>query len=283
MSNSQKLSNTIKAVEEILKTRPNPNWDAIEIARRTLGTSRQEIILSIGAMPISNNDSDKMIKIATKISTGFPLEYALGVTSFLGIDIKVTPDVLIPRPDTEILVLEAEKIINGRALKLIDVCTGSGCIAIALKKRNPQCEVTATDISPDCLKIAKENAVLNNTDISFLQADLTNNIEGKFDILICNPPYIPTKEISFLEKEISYEPILALDGGGDGFGYYRKLSLGILDVLSEEGFAIIEVDCPKIEVAEKIEKIFGSYSFCFVPDISGRKRALRLWRKNERI
>lgn len=279
MSNSQKLSNTIKAVEEILKTRPNPNWDAIEIARRTLGTSRQEIILSIGVRSISNDNSDKMIKIATKTSTGFPLEYALGVTSFLGIDIRVTPDVLIPRPDTETLVLEAEKIINGRALKLIDVCTGSGCIAIALKKRNQKCEVTATDISPDCLKIAKENAAFNNTDINFLQADLTNNIKGKFDILTCNPPYIPTKEISLLEKEISYEPISALDGGEDGLQYYRRLSLSITDVLSEDGFAIIEVDCPKIETAKKLEKIFENYSFCFAPDISGNKRVLKLWRK----
>jgi len=279
LSNSQKLSNTIKAVEEILKTRPNPNWDAIEIARRTLGTSRQEIILSIGVRSISNDNSDKMIKIATKVSTGFPLEYALGVTSFLGIDIRVTPDVLIPRPDTETLVLEAEKIINGRALKLIDVCTGSGCIAIALKKRNQKCEVTATDISPDCLKIAKENAAFNNTDINFLQADLTNNIKGKFDILTCNPPYIPTKEISLLEKEISYEPISALDGGEDGLQYYRRLSLSITDVLSEDGFAIIEVDCPKIETAKKLEKIFENYSFCFAPDISGNKRVLKLWRK----
>ena len=279
MSNSQKLSNTIKAVEEILKTRPNPNWDAIEIARRTLGTSRQEIILSIGVRSISNDNSDKMIKIATKVSTGFPLEYALGVTSFLGIDIRVTPDVLIPRPDTETLVLGAEKIINGRALKLIDVCTGSGCIAIALKKRNQKCEVTATDISPDCLKIAKENAAFNNTDINFLQADLTNNIKGKFDILTCNPPYIPTKEISLLEKEISYEPICALDGGEDGLQYYRRLSLSITDVLSEDGFVIIEVDCPKIETAKKLEKIFENYSFCFAPDISGNKRVLKLWRK----
>jgi len=279
LSNSQKLSNTIKAVEEILKTRPNPNWDAIEIARRTLGTSRQEIILSIGVRSISNDNSDKMIKIATKVSTGFPLEYALGVTSFLGIDIRVTPDVLIPRPDTETLVLGAEKIINGRALKLIDVCTGSGCIAIALKKRNQKCEVTATDISPDCLKIAKENAAFNNTDINFLQADLTNNIKGKFDILTCNPPYIPTKEISLLEKEISYEPICALDGGEDGLQYYRRLSLSITDVLSEDGFVIIEVDCPKIETAKKLEKIFENYSFCFAPDISGNKRVLKLWRK----
>ncbi|HPA65740.1 MAG TPA: peptide chain release factor N(5)-glutamine methyltransferase [Caldisericia bacterium] len=280
MSNSQKLNSTIKEIEKILEARrPNPNWDAIEIARRTLGTSRQEIILNLGAMSISNNDSDKMIEIAIKVSAGFPLEYALGVTSFLGIDIKVTPDVLIPRPDTETLVLETEKIINGGVFKLIDVCTGSGCIAIALKKRNPQCEVTATDISPYCLKIAKKNAALNNTDINFLQADLTNNIKGKFDIITCNPPYIPTKEIPFLEKEISYEPISALDGGEDGLQYYRRLSLSIPDVLSEDGFAIIEADCPENETAKKLEKIFENYSFCFVPDISGNKRALKLWRK----
>ena len=219
-----------------------------------------------------------MIKIATGVSTGFP-SICTRVTSFLSIDIKVTPSVLIPRPDTEILVLEAEKAINGRALKIIDICTGSGCIAIALKKRNQKCEVTATDISPDCLKIAKENAAFNNTDINFLQADLTNNIKGKFDILTCNPPYIPTKEISLLEKEISYEPISALDGGEDGLQYYRRLSLSITDVLSEDGFAIIEVDCPKIETAKKLEKIFENYSFCFAPDISGNKRVLKLWRK----
>ncbi|OQB71028.1 MAG: Release factor glutamine methyltransferase [bacterium ADurb.Bin132] len=280
MSNSQKLNSTIKEIEKILEERrPNPNWDAIEIARRTLGTSRQEIILNLGAILISNNDSDKMIEIATKVSAGFPLEYALGVTSFLGIDIKVTPDVLIPRPDTETLVLEVEKIIGGRSLKIIDICTGSGCIAIAMKKRNPQCEVTATDISPDCLKIAKENAALNDADINFFQADLTNNINGKFDILICNPPYIPTREIPLLEKEISYEPICALDGGEDGLQYYRRLSPVIPDILSEEGFVIIEVDCPKNETAEKLEKIFENCSFCFVPDISGNKRALKLWRK----
>jgi release factor glutamine methyltransferase len=280
LSNSQKLNSTIKEIEKILEARrPNPNWDAIEIARRMFGTSRQEIILNLGTILVSKDDSDKMTGIANRVAEGFPLEYALGVTSFLGIDIKVTPDVLIPRPDTEILVLEAEKAINGRVLKIIDICTGSGCIAIALKKRNPQCEVTATDISPDCLKIAKENAALNHTDINFLQADLTNNIKGKFDILTCNPPYIPTKEIPFLEKEISYEPISALDGGEDGLQYYRRLSLSIPDVLSEDGFAIIEVDCPKIETAKKLEKIFENYSFCFAPDISGNKRVFKLWRK----
>ncbi|NLI40211.1 MAG: peptide chain release factor N(5)-glutamine methyltransferase [Caldisericales bacterium] len=280
MSNSQRLSSKIKEIGKILEARrPNPNWDAMEIARRTLRTSRQEIILNLGTILLSKDDSDKMTGIATRVAGGFPLEYALGVTSFLGIDIKVTPSVLIPRPDTEILVLEAEKAINGRALKIIDICTGSGCIAIALKKRNPQCEVTATDISQDCLKIARENATINGTGISFLQADLTKNINGKFDVLICNPPYIPTKEIPLLEKEISYEPISALDGGKDGFEYYRKLSNEIPDVLSEEGFAIIEVDCPKNETAKKLEKIFENYSFRFVPDISGNKRALKLWRK----
>jgi release factor-specific protein-(glutamine-N5) methyltransferase len=180
----------------------------------------------------SELDKDKMLspavvkniysKAAERL-TGKPLWYIIGDTDFYSVKIKVDKRVLIPRPETEQLVEEALKIIKS-GHNVLDLCTGSGCIAIAVAK-NSDATVTASDISADALALAQENAVLNGVKVNFTESNLFDNLSGKFDIIISNPPYVKKEEISALQTEVkNFEPIIALDGGEDGLDFYRVIA-----------------------------------------------------------
>ena len=184
-----------------------------------------------------------------------PLQYILGKTEFMGLEFKVSPKVLIPRPETEILVEKALKIISGRAARIMDMGTGSGCIAISLAKFSPDSKIDAVDISKDALEIARENAEKNGVKINFIQADLFN-IEcsrNAYDLIISNPPYVSTAEIAKLQPEIAYEPRLSLDGGRDGLEFYRRISKNAGLYLKESGLLILEIG---IGQTERIKNIF---------------------------
>lgn len=179
---------------------------------------------------------------------GEPLEYILGKKDFFGFDFKVSKDVLIPRPETEILVETAIKYGlrvtgNGERLKVLDLGTGSGCIAISLALILPHVLITAADISKAALAIAEYNSKINNVGerINFINTDLFTNLGERFDIIVTNPPYVQTGEIDVLQKEIQYEPSLALDGGSDGLDFYRKIILGSPDYLEKNGLLIMEM------------------------------------------
>ncbi|MFH1198647.1 MAG: peptide chain release factor N(5)-glutamine methyltransferase [Candidatus Omnitrophota bacterium] len=190
--------------------------------------------------------------------SGEPLQYILGKTEFMGLEFKVTPDVLIPRPETEILVETAIKIASGLrstvyGLNVLDIGTGSGCIAISLAKSLPQAQITAIDISKRALEIARLNAVLNNVSgcINFIQSDLfpasglRSTVYGLqstvYSLIVSNPPYIASSEINNLQPEIKYEPRIALDGGCDGLDFYRKIIKGAPRYLKKGGFLIMEM------------------------------------------
>ncbi len=215
---------------------------------------------------------EKCVDVAGRISGGYPLEYALGYTYFLGIKLKVTQDVLIPRPDTELLVIEAEKIELTCKTKVLDLCTGSGCIAISLKKRNPKISVTASDISKKALEIARENSNKNKTEIQFIKSNIFDSIEEKFDIIVSNPPYIMTDLITKLEREISHEPMLALDGGADGMGIYRRIEEKLKNHLSENGSLLLEIERQNEYTIPMLKDIFQEWSFEIINDLSGRPR-----------
>ncbi len=180
---------------------------------------------------------------------GEPLQYILGKTEFMGLEFKVTADVFIPRPETEILVETAVKLVSSvkcqvSSVNILDLGTGAGCIAISLAKFIPKAKITAIDISENAIKIAKQNALLNNVKVNFLTSDLFSNYELRttnYEMIIFNPPYIPTAEIETLQPEIQYEPRMALDGGKDGLNFYRRIINKAPRYLKKGGFLIMEM------------------------------------------
>jgi len=188
-----------------------------------------------------------------------PLPYILGKTEFMGLEFKVNKDVFIPRQETEILVEVAINIVRSSQFivrSILELGTGSGCIAISLAKFFKNINIVATDISSSALKVACQNAYLNNVKINFLKSDLFSHDKLRtinFELIVANPPYIPTEEIEKLSPEISYEPRIALDGGSDGLDFYRRISQEAPLYLKKGGLLILEMG---FNQRKKIENIF---------------------------
>lgn len=177
---------------------------------------------------------------------GEPLQYIQGEVEFLNCVIKVTPAVLIPRQETEQLADMIIQRLSAQALQgkvLWDICCGSGCIGIALKKKFPELEVVLSDISTDALHIAKENAQINGVDVAFVEGDLLHPFMGKkTHFLVCNPPYVTEEEYGQLEEEVAkYEPRTALVSGKSGLEFYQRLAEGLDKVLEAKGHAWFEI------------------------------------------
>ncbi|MDP1852805.1 MAG: peptide chain release factor N(5)-glutamine methyltransferase [Candidatus Omnitrophota bacterium] len=202
-------------------------------------------------------------------SAGLPLQYILGSSEFMGLKIMVREGVFIPRPETEILVETAIKIATGcklqaASLNILDIGTGSGCIAVSLAKFLPEAEVIAIDISLEAINIAQENAELNNVAgrIKFLQSDFFACCllpVACCDIIVSNPPYISSDEIKKLPKEVQYEPMIALDGGCDGLDFYRKVIKDSPRHLRENGYLIMEMGDNQKEAIGNIAKQSGNF------------------------
>jgi len=206
----------------------------------------------------SHLEKDKSFLISSVLKrriSSEPIQYILGKTEFMGLEFKVGPGVFIPRPETEILVETAIKqvtrspCLSGRqaghqvtSLDILDVGTGSGCIAISLAKLLPYAAITATDISDKALAAAMENADLNGAKVNFVQGDLFCGLPpGSYDLVVSNPPYIPSPEIQNLQPEIRHEPIVALDGGSDGLDFYRRMIKDAPQYLKENSYFIMEI------------------------------------------
>lgn len=189
----------------------------------------------------------KYKKFIKKRSLGFPLAYLLKQEEFMGLKFKIDCSVLIPRPETELLVKEAINwSAQKKALNILEIGTGSGVIAVAMAKHLPQSRITATDISKKALDIAKKNSCLNKVknQITFFLGNLFSipNLEStRFDLVISNPPYVRKKEIPLLQKEIQYEPMDALNGGEDGLKIIRPLIQNSKKYLKKNGLLIFEI------------------------------------------
>jgi len=193
-----------------------------------------------------------------KLINGTPVQYITNLQEFYSLNFYVDGNVLIPQPDTEILV---EEVINiARKMKkvprILDICTGSGAIAISVSK-NVEAEIVASDISENALKIAQKNAVNNQTKIKFFQSDMFENVSGKFDIIVSNPPYIETEIIKDLSEEVQKEPKLALDGGKDGLDFYKILADKSREFLENDGILAVEIGYNQKEEAIKLFKDKG--------------------------
>ncbi|NCA66998.1 MAG: peptide chain release factor N(5)-glutamine methyltransferase [Clostridia bacterium] len=220
---------------------------------------------------VNEQQYKKAIEYSKKVAGGTPLQYVLGNTSFYGNTIKVDSRVLIPRQETELLVSEALKYIKEDS-KVLDICTGSGAIAIAIAK-GKGIKVTASDISAEALEVAAENATANGVDIIFIRSDMFASIEEKFDIIICNPPYISRSEMEVLPEDVKKEPRLALFGGNSGLDYYRILADNIKKHLNGGGVLLMEIGSKQ---SVDVKQLFAEYKTETYKDYSGLDRIVKV-------
>lgn len=226
---------------------PEPRPSAEFLLAETLGVGRGMAVAGAGRL-LTEKQSFHFWEMIKSRGKRRPLAHILGKQPFLGLDIAVTPDVLIPRPETEELVLECEKLVKTLGLpapKIVDLGTGSGCIAIALAQLLPQAVVFATDISDKALRLAEKNAIAHHVGqrVRFVREDLFSekqNLRGWADLVVSNPPYIPSKEVDALEPEVLMEPRLALDGGKDGLEAIRAVAAASTKLLKSGGLLALE-------------------------------------------
>ena len=235
-----------------------PKNKARMLLQATLKKSR-EYLMIYDNKEVTSLERDKYIKNVKRLILGEPLQYITGIQEFMKLNFLVTKDVLIPRPDTEILVEKVIKIAENIPNPVIlDLCTGSGAIAVSLAKYIKNVHICAIDISSKALEIAKKNAELNGVknNIDFIESNLFDKIKDKkFDIIVSNPPYIETETIKRLSKDVQNEPRIALDGGKDGLDFYRKISENGYKFLNRQGYLCLEIGYnQRIAVRQILEK-----------------------------
>ncbi len=212
-----------------------------------------------------------------KLTKGMPLQHITHTQEFMKMDFYVDENVLIPRPDTEILVEETIKIAQTMERpKILDLCTGSGAIAISLKKYIPSAQVYAVDISKKALEIAKKNAHRLEAEVKFIESNLFEKIKNeKFDIIVSNPPYIKKSDINYLSQEVQKEPQIALDGGYDGLDFYRKISYQAIDYLKFGSYLCFEIGYDQKEEVLEILKGIEHYTKTYCKkDLCGNDRVV---------
>ena len=209
--------------------------------------------------------------------SGEPLQYIEGTAYFMGLKFIVNSHVLIPRQDTETLCEQALTFLRGRAgAEVLDLCTGSGAIAVSVARLQPGLRVTATDISSDALSVASRNAHLNDVYVRLLQGDLFEPVAGeRFDAILCNPPYLTADDMVHLQIEVAREPRMALFGGEDGLMFYRRLAHEVYRHLKPGGYALFEVGDGQ---AAEVLRLMSENAMCAasgtVKDLPGVERVV---------
>lgn len=260
----------------------SPRRSAEWLVSAATGLSRVEVY-AFHDRPLSLDERARLREAVRRRGAGEPLQYVTGEVAFRHVVVKVRPGVLIPRPETEVLVDAALKAVDGAvasrgAALVADICTGSGCIALSVACERPSASVFATDISPDAVTLASENAerlglaervrVLGGDLLSELPAELL----GCFDVVVSNPPYIPTPDLASLPAEVAdFEPRLALDGGEDGLAIYRRILADARQWLRPGGLLAVELDVSRVKsAASEAGKWYEGVEI--VSDLTGRDR-----------
>ena len=219
---------------------------------------------------------DSFKSLAEQRLSRIPLQYLLGEAPFYGRMFRVDSRVLIPRPETELLCEWALELLKDHSSpRILDLCCGSGCIGITLKAELPSASVTLSDISPDALDLAAENASLLGADVALCRSDLLEAFSGtSFDLIISNPPYIPSTDCDTLQEEVLREPRLALDGGKDGLSVYRRIVREAFPRLSPGGFLLMELGIGEDEAVSALLSDYGYESIQIREDLSGIRRMI---------
>ncbi len=272
-----KLSKLLEMMTKTFAEKEIDESDAEWILSLTLGIPRSSLAEE---RVVSRAECAKVLEIYEERLTGRPLWYIIGDTSFYGYTFKVDERVLIPRPETEVLVRQAVSSLHtGDAM--LDLCTGSGAVAVSVAcsvAKDKRVSITAADISEDALAVAQENAWKNSANVNFVKSDLFENIHGRFNLITANPPYVKSSEIATLPQDVrEFEPHIALDGGVDGLDFYRRIAEKINRYLVRGGMCILEVG---EDQAQEVIKIFQSLSRCdfamVVKDFSGVERVVKI-------
>jgi len=285
------ILNLIRWTDERLRREGlgTPRLDAEVLLAEALGVDRVGLYTHFD-QPLHPEELARFKKLIQRRLQREPVAYIIGRREFWSLTFKVTPDVLIPRPETEILVAEALKVLSspartGRNLRILEMGTGSGAISVALAKEFPSASLVATDLSAKALAIAQENAARLGVGerIQFLRGDLFVPLEKEsaFELIITNPPYIAEDDFPSLPPEVrGFEPRLALDGGKDGLAFFRRVLPIVGEFLSPGGWFLAEIGAGQ---EEKIRRIAGRNpelaSGDFVPDLAGIERVFKARKK----
>ena len=235
------LLEVLKGASEFLGKQgvESPRLNAEHLLAHVMGLKRMDLYLQFDR-PLGESERAPLRDLIRKRGTGIPLQHLLGTVEFCGRTFKSDSRALIPRPETEQLVERALTYAN--LSSILDVATGSGVIPLTLALERPESTVSATDLSPEALTLASENAALLGVNrIAFQEADLIPENFGTFDLITANLPYIPSAEISTLSREVQNDPLLALDGGADGLDLVRRLSPVAHDHLNPGGHLLLEI------------------------------------------
>ena len=266
-----KLIELRKELKDLYCQHEKDSADVDFIVSEVLNVPRTELTL---IEDIDDMTEQTIREYATiRLDTDIPIDKLFKKAYFYGMTFYIDENVLSPRQDSEVVVDTTLKYIHEKGYKsCIDMCTGSGCLAIAIKK-NSDIEMLATDISNKALQIAKKNAKINKVNVEFLKSDMFNKVDGKFDLIVSNPPYIATDEIEDLDKEVKdYDPILALDGGDMGLKFFNDIHNEARKHLNDGGMLILEIGYNQ---KQPIISLFNDFNFVeSVLDLNGIDRVL---------
>lgn len=269
------------SIEEINKLNIEDASMKVKMLLSDILGKEKEYLLIHDNEELSQDVLDNFYAKLNRLKDEEPIQYILNKQEFMGFEFYVDENVLIPQPDTEILVEEVVDISkkinnNSNELRVLDMCTGSGAIAISLSKLIENALVSASDISDGALNVAKENAIKNSVNIEFYKSDLFNDISKnvKFDIIVSNPPYIQTEVIKGLSKEVQSEPFIALDGGEDGLVFYREIIKNAKDYIVEDGYLALEIGYDQKESVTNLLRENGYKNIYFKTDLAGNDRVV---------
>ncbi len=247
--------------------------DARLLLEEVCGTDHNTLLCH-GDREVSEAEEEQYRKALEQRAVHVPLQHLLGYQDFMGLRFQVNEYVLIPRQDTEILVEEAMRYLHD-GMRILDLCTGSGCILLSLLHYSNDCEGVGVDISQEALRVAAQNAELLDIKADFLKSDLYEKVTGKFDLLVSNPPYIERKVIPTLMEEVrEYDPYIALDGGEDGLDFYRRIIGGAQDYLKRGGQILMEIGSGQAKAVSELLREAGFKEIDVCRDFAGLDRVV---------
>lgn len=252
---------------------PEADLDARLLLEFVCRTNRNDLLVH-GERKLTEEEAQSYEALIEKRAKRIPLQHLTGVQEFMGLEFQVSEQVLIPRQDTEILVEEVMREMQD-GIRILDMCTGSGCILLSLLRYSNNCEGVGADISASALEIAGKNAERLGITADFLQSDLFEKVEGKFDIIVSNPPYIRTEVIEGLMPEVrDHEPRAALDGKEDGLFFYRKITDESRKYLVRGGWLFFEIGYDQGEAVKTYMEEAGFHEVEVKKDFAGLDRVV---------
>lgn len=269
----------VDLLTELKSLLPSAEHEVLWLLSHYWGQSKSQMLLN-REQQVPHEVEMLVRQAAARRAEGEPLQYITGLQPFWDFELIVSPAVLIPRWDSEVVIEQALSLLpQDEPQQVADICTGSGAYALAIKHSRPQAAVTAADISEDALEIARQNAAKYNLAVDFKQGDLLSALPqgAKFNLIVSNPPYIRSDAI--LPADVRQEPALALFGGEDGLDFYRRLAAEAADFLLPGGFLLLEIGCEQAEAVSELLREGGFVNICHGQDLAGLNR----WVQGQKI